>query len=236
MPADIAFRQRAVDCVAQRVDADIGIGVAVEPQFGRDGDAAQDHRPSGSQHMHVEAGAHAWHEGGGSVRSSRANILLIGEFDVLLGPATSATAQPGLFDQPGIVGGAGLGWARCSSSNVAKSEGLRRLGPVQPVARHGRCDDAPFATLERVGDRNGRYGAVMRCAAPRPSTPWCRSGMKGRAASCTSTISGAWREEPPAPRARCPAAWPRPPRPGGGRTLPVLRRCGASPTGCRSAP
>ena len=57
MPADIAFRQRAIDGVAKRVDADIGIGMAGEAFFERDFDAADDHFAVFGHGMHVETGA-----------------------------------------------------------------------------------------------------------------------------------------------------------------------------------
>ena len=59
MAADIALGQRAVDRVAQRVDADIGVGMAGQARVVRHLDAAQHQLAAGRQHMHVEAGADA---------------------------------------------------------------------------------------------------------------------------------------------------------------------------------
>ena len=76
MPADIALGQRAVDRVAQRVDADIGVGVARQALVVRHRHAAQQQRTARFQDMHIEAGADARDQGGrvngaAMMRSSR---------------------------------------------------------------------------------------------------------------------------------------------------------------------
>ena len=72
MPADIALRQRAVDRVAQRMDADIGVRVAGQALVMRHLHAAQEQRPPRFQDMHIEAGADARGTiGTAMIRSSR---------------------------------------------------------------------------------------------------------------------------------------------------------------------
>jgi len=57
VPSDVAFRERAVDGVAQRVDADIGVRVAVEPQVIWHFDAAEDELAPSFQRVDIETGA-----------------------------------------------------------------------------------------------------------------------------------------------------------------------------------
>ena len=51
---DIALGQRSVDCVAQRMDADIGIRMAGEASVVRDDDAAEYKWPARLQNMDIE--------------------------------------------------------------------------------------------------------------------------------------------------------------------------------------
>ena len=126
------------------------------------------------------------------------------------------------------------GAARAAAS---KAKGLRRLRAKQPVARHGLHDRAVVAALQRVGDRHRGDGARRVAPAPPAAPAMVPGGMNGRAASCTSTMSGAMRA--PAPPARRATLSCRVAPPGNRgqmrRARPAPRSIGAaSPTGCSS--
>ena len=169
MPADIALGERAVNGVAQRVDADIGVGMPGEPAVMRHLDAAQDQAAALGQRMHVIAGADARDQRTQQDAFQPHQILLVGQLDVVLGAGDQRDRVPGRFQDGGVVGGAGRGGA-VQSEQQRKVERLRGLRPVQPGARH-RFDDAVagVAAFQRIGDRHRRNGArrLLQCREQR---------------------------------------------------------------------
>ena len=73
MPADVAQRERTEDCIADRVQQDIRIRVAVETALVRHGDTAQHERPAFDERMDVEPVADP--HGATTSGSSAARIL-----------------------------------------------------------------------------------------------------------------------------------------------------------------
>ena len=55
MAPDIAHGERAIDRVAQRMEADIGVGMALKPAIMRHGHAAQHHVIARPEAVHVIA-------------------------------------------------------------------------------------------------------------------------------------------------------------------------------------
>ena len=55
MLADVAERGRAEQRVHERVQGDVGVGVAVEAELALDRDAAEDERPTGDEAVDVVA-------------------------------------------------------------------------------------------------------------------------------------------------------------------------------------
>ena len=55
--AEVAERQRAENRIGNRMQQDVGVGMAVETALERDGDAADDQRAAGDQRMDVETAA-----------------------------------------------------------------------------------------------------------------------------------------------------------------------------------
>ena len=158
MPADIALGQRAIDRVAQRVDADIGVGMACEALVVRDGHAAQDHRPVIGQHVDVEAGADMGKQRGRHGGLQPAEIVGLGEFDVAFGSRNDRHRLPQRLQQGGVVGRSAdagqMGGEQC-----LEAERLRSLRAEQPFARHSFLDDPVFGAFQRVADRRGGNGA-----------------------------------------------------------------------------
>ncbi len=113
--ADVALRQRAVDRVAQRVDAHVGVRMPGQAPVVRHGDAAQHQRAPGLPGVDVEPGAGARQQPGQQGAFQPHEILRIGELDVVLAPGTIATGWP------------------ASSSRAASS-----VAPPSPVACSAR--------------------------------------------------------------------------------------------------
>ena len=84
MASDVALGQRAIDRVAQGVDADIGVGMPGKPLVMRHFHPAQKQRTPCLQHMHVEAGAHAGSQGNRHDTLQPDQIVRVGQLDVVV--------------------------------------------------------------------------------------------------------------------------------------------------------
>ena len=106
--ADIALRQRAVDGVAQRMDADIRVGMAGKPPIMRHGDAAEHQRPAHLHGMDVEAGAGARQQAGCQGAFQTHDILRVGQLDVIVSAGNDGHRVARGLQQGRIVGDAAL--------------------------------------------------------------------------------------------------------------------------------
>ena len=161
MPADVAFCQRAVNGIAQRVDGDIGVRVAGQARLVRDMDAAEHQRAARFQGMHVKPGADP---GGAGEQSCHAGkILRMGELDVVLRAGNERHGQPGGFQQSRTIRGGAVSLHGClpmQAEQRGEPEPLRRLGPVQMLPRDRRRDPPRLAAFQRVCHRHRRNGAL----------------------------------------------------------------------------
>ncbi len=160
MPADVTLGQRAVDRIAQGVNAHIGVGMAGEPKLVRHSNAAQHQRTAGLQNVNIEAGADARNHLGGHDALQPGQILGVGQLDVVLGTGNDHHPLADRFQQRRVIrGGAVRGGAMGRQQN-AEAERLRGLGPVESLARDSPADQAVCHPLQRVGDGHGRNGTI----------------------------------------------------------------------------
>ncbi len=168
------------------------------------------------------------------MRSIRAQILGIGQLDVLLRARDQGDALAGGFEQGGIVGGARRGLA-VQVEQEGEAEALRGLGAEQPVPRHGPGDPAVGAALQRVGDRDRRDRARGVARARRSPRRWCRRARRGGPRHGPARGPAHAGREPRARRGRssCRVA---PPGTAGRWSRPASAAVigAASPTGCSS--
>ena len=152
MTADIAFGQRTVDRIAQRVDADIGVGVSGQAFVVWDLYAAQKQGPTFLKGVHVESGAGAGDKACGKHAFEARQIVGIGDLDVVLRSFDDHHTLSHRFQQRRIIGRIGCVRAMgCENRRI--SERLRRLGTIQAGARHGSGYLPIVNKLQRVGDR-----------------------------------------------------------------------------------
>ena len=83
---DVALGEGTIDRIAQRMDADIGVRVADQTLVVPDRHAAKHQPAPGLQHMDIESHADMGNEVGGHGALQSAQVLWIGQFDVVLGP------------------------------------------------------------------------------------------------------------------------------------------------------
>ena len=169
MAADIALGQRAVDRVAQRMDADIGVGMAGQARSscGTSTPHSTSGRPASStctsKPVPMRGTRAADRMPPAAARSSG-----IGHLDVVLGAGDQRHGCAGPLQQRGVVGGARrprrAGAAPAGSRSGTPAASARDTA----LARHGRRDD-----------RRPRPASACRPPARRGS----RRGMRSSAAS-----------------------------------------------------
>ena len=160
MAADIAFGERAVDGVAQGMDADIGVGMAGQTMGVGDLNAAQHQSPVRDQDMDIEAGADPGEHHGGENPFEPGEVGFVGQFDVVVVARDQGDGVAGGLEDGGVVGGTFRG-APVEIKQEREAEGLRGLGAEQTVPGHSAGDDAVGAAFECVGDWYGGDGAGM---------------------------------------------------------------------------
>ena len=106
MRADVAFAERAVDGVGQRMQRRVGVGVALELGGVRDAHAAEPDGVAGLERMDVKAGADAgFHRPlSQTMRSARSKSSGMGELDVVAAARDQRDAHAGPLGDRGIVG------------------------------------------------------------------------------------------------------------------------------------
>ena len=160
MATDIAIGHRAINRVAQRMNADIGIGMAVKAEIMRHVDAAEDEFAAFSEHMHVKASADTGFHHGGENPFEPQPVFGVGEFDVVVMPRHQRHCMPSRFQDRGVIGGTRIGIVmQLTQQGIA--EALRGLRAVQFVARDGADDDAMRAAFEGVGNRGCWDGTAV---------------------------------------------------------------------------
>ena len=173
MATDIAFGERAIDCVAQSVDADIGIGVARKTLVMWNGHAAQH---QGTARLAAHGRRSRCRRAGSGRRSWRApagQVLGVGQLDVVLraGDDRHALSQPPPAAPRHRWRRVGDGTMRRQQYLIA--ERLRRLSPdtgprvaqwqqswlsvtrfsVSATGTAGMASGSTFQRLQEGGDR-----------------------------------------------------------------------------------
>ena len=191
LPPDIALGQRPVDRVAQRVDADIGVRMALQAELAghaRRRTAPSAGRPrSGARRSRCRCAAAARRSGCAATRARSSGKVI---FTLRLRPGDQRhRLRPASFQQLRIV---------------------RRLAPPRPDGRRaapgsGRPAASARGTARRAAPWRRSARPRRASAYPSPAGPgWRRAppasaasrpamvpgGTTGRAASCTSTTSG----------------------------------------------
>ena len=166
MLADVALGQRAVERVGERVQADVGVGMAAERCRMRDANAAQPYVVAGREGVNVEALAdprlaRARRE----PRLGCAQILHGGHLDVGGVAFEHISRRAGPFGDRDVVGEVadpGGGGAPMRRENEREAEGLRRLHGPQRRARRGRENSAlDVDLLDGVAHRRSRRRRPM---------------------------------------------------------------------------
>ena len=215
MLADVACADGAQQSVGQRVQRDVGVGVAFQRVGVGDSDAAQPdvvaRRPAGARRSPVPLAR----RGSRAARSAMARSSAVVSLRLAALPMTSATGRPAhsATAASSVMSSLPAAAARCvRGQDLGEAEPLRGLRAPQPGAleRGGDAVVGP-GLLEGVGQGDGGDGARRWASAV--STRSMISGVtNGRAASWISTRSGACG---PAPQGHCgrrPAASLRPRR------------------------
>ena len=189
MAADVAGADGAEQRVGQRVQADVGIGMAEQAERAGDADAEQDDAIAGRQPMHVEAEASAGPPCRPEQPLGADEIGGFGDLHVVLVASHECDRDAVRLGQRGIVGHRRPDEPPVRAQDPLVHEPLRRLRPVQVGALDRARDDAVGAALQRVGHRqDGSAAAQVRKAC---STRSITVGLtRGRAPSWISTSSG----------------------------------------------
>ena len=160
---DVAFREGAVDGVAEGVDADVGVGMSGQTALVRDSDATENKGAVLDEDVDIESGADAGIHGWGEDAFEAHVVFLVGELDVVFGTGDEGDSVVDGFEDGGVVCKGGV----CCSARGGAVEGeekgevesLGGLGAEQAFAGDRSGDLAVLSTLEGVGDREGGDGA-----------------------------------------------------------------------------
>ena len=154
---DIAGADRSEQRISQRVQADIGVGMADEPGIMRDRDAADHDVIAGAERMHVETLADP--DISGSRREQplgRGEVLCGSHLQIVLASWDHDGRHPGRLGDCGIVGQHLPGSSMMRREDRLEMEPLRGLRPPQLRAVDGFPDHAVGDPFDRVAERQGR--------------------------------------------------------------------------------
>ena len=158
--ADVALADRSQQRVGQRVQADVGIGMAEQAVVVRDGDAAQHdvvaRRRSGARRSRWRC---AFRVRQASTRSARSRSSSVVTFRLSSSPGTSTTLIPAASATAASSVSAEPAAARCAASRIGVAKALRRLRPPQSGPLRGAGD-------QRHGRHRHRASACRPPAAP----------------------------------------------------------------------
>ena len=141
-------------------------------------------------------------------RSSRGEVLGIGELDVVLRAGDErAPPCPARLQQRGVVGRRAARAPR-GAGRAARGNGMPAASAPGTGPRAARCRDrsARRRPLQRVGDGHGRDRARPRRASAASRSGWCRRNERARRVMHQHDVRRVRAPAPPARRARCPAA------------------------------
>ena len=188
MIADVAGTEGTQDGVGQRVQADVGVGVAYQPGIVVDAQTAERHVIARPEGMHVEALANTY-LGPGLFRSAaqpalrRPQVILRGHLQVLPAAFNQCHRQAGPLGHSGVVRQGLAGGRAMRRQDLGEGKPLGGLGAPQAVAvlragdlpvvralqgiHHGQGGDGPGRGLQRAQypvDHRGRdegAGAIV---------------------------------------------------------------------------
>ena len=200
MRADVAVGERAEDGVGERMQRDVGVGMAGQRLRVCDADAAERDVIAGREGMHVDAGAGAHIAERARRRALRRArnrpalviLMLPGSPAKTLTfmPAHSASAASSVKSSRPCA--AARRWA---ASRAAKSKACG-VCTRRRLLRSSVLSTRPSASTVLTVSVTGRAGMAAPLARPRRSRATIRSALaKGRAASCTRTMSGGARAQ-----------------------------------------
>ncbi len=163
MHADIAVGQRAEDGIGERVQHDVGVGMADQGLAMRDTDATESDVIAGAESVHVDASAGAHVAKRCKLRGFGAReIVRVGDLDIAGLAGKDADLEAGPFGERGVVGeilAACLGRAAMGCEQRGEGEALRGLYQPQRVAVECPVDPAfGIDGLDRISDRQCRDG------------------------------------------------------------------------------
>ncbi len=170
MDPDIAGADRPQERVGQRVQADIGIGMADKARVMRDRDAADHDVVAGAERMHVEALADPdIAEARGEEPLRRGEVLRGRHLQIVLAPLNHERRHPGGLGDRRIVGQHASDCGAVRRENGREMKALRGLRAPQSGAVDGVLDPALLNPLHRVakregGDRGGRGSEAVEDA------------------------------------------------------------------------
>ena len=174
MQPDIAVGERAENGVDQRMQRDVGVGMAGHAARMRDANAAEHDMIAIGESMDVETVAGAYVGEAARCASFGAGKIVIGGHLHVAGFALEhADAMAGPFGERGVVGEIlkpGLGSAPMRLEDEIESESLRRLHDAKPAA------------VERFGDTAvgvDRFFTVSAMAMPGTAAPVALAGGDG---------------------------------------------------------
>ena len=264
MAADVAGAERAEQRVGDRMQADVGIGMADQPQRVRQPHAEQHEavarRPGDGRRSRARCAARGPPPSSRAARARSSGAVIL---RLLSSPATTATAQARGLGERHVVGQrAARHGARARPGSSAVAEALRRLRAAEARALDRAERRAPSATRLSVSV-TGSAGSTagMRRRGRRAPGRSARASTSGRTPSWISTSRGrrsrrlasprrtdSWRVVAAGRRRQQVEAARRPPRtargrPGGSPRAPrrpadggrSARGSGAAPPGRRAA-
>ena len=191
MQADIAGAERAQDRVGERVEPDIGIGMADQAALMRELDAAEPDAVAGAEGVDVEALA-----GADVARLRREPALglvqILGRrhLEIRLAAGDEAHGEAGALGDRGVVGEGRCPRRRDARRGSADSESPAASAPARAAARSRVSTmrpSAPRFTVSLSGSAGMAPGASSSAASTRSMVARSR---KGRAPSWISTRSG----------------------------------------------
>ena len=189
MLADIAGADGAQKRIGQRMQADIGIGMAFQPRvWGTPMPQSMILSPGRSDGRRSRCrSGYRWLAPALAGTDRSASVVTL-KFSSAPAPRDR---EPGRLGHRGIVGQLAAGGGAMGGQDIAVAKGLGRLGPPQGLAVEG-LRQSPSGPLDRVGDRQGGDGA-RRCCECRQHPVDQRRIDQGPAASWISTMPGACR-------------------------------------------
>ncbi len=163
MPADVALAERAIDRVGDRMQRDVGVGMAGELLLVGDEHAREPNAAALGERVDVEALADSrFCRPRAEPRFGLGQVLHRRHLEIVGVAVEHVDGDAHPLGDGGVVGEIGAFGAPVRGENEVELEGLRRLHGAQRRAV-GSADDPTLGVdlLDRVGDRGPRHGGAV---------------------------------------------------------------------------